>query len=80
VYVNEALMNTSPLRMPRLAEHLGAFDMRAVLYAPAWVLTVFSAEFPSEFAERVMDLVLVAEKPLELMLQVRAPSNLRGPA
>ena len=56
--------------MPRLAEHMGAHDLRAVLYAPAWVLTVFSAEFPPEFAERVMDLMLVAEKPLELLLQV----------
>jgi len=53
--------------LPRLAAHLHAVGIPAVLYASQWFLTAFSNPFPPSFACRVLD-VMLTERSMSVML------------
>lgn len=45
-------------RSPALAAHLEAHDVSPVIYASAWFLSFYAAEFPPSFAARLVDVAL----------------------
>jgi hypothetical protein len=56
-------------RSPSLAAHLEAHEVSPVIYASAWFLSLFAAEFPSGFTARILDVAL-AERSSAVALRV----------
>jgi hypothetical protein len=56
-------------RSPALAAHLAAHDVSPVIFASAWFLSLYAAEFPAGFAARIIDVAL-AERSAAVALRV----------
>jgi hypothetical protein len=56
-------------RSPALAAHLAAHDVAPVIFASAWFLSLYAAEFPPAFTARIIDVAL-AERSSAVALRV----------
>ena len=56
-------------RAPRLAAHLAAHDVSPVIYASAWFLSFYAADFAPAFTQRLLDVAL-AERSSAVAVRV----------
>ena len=56
-------------RSPALAAHLDTHEVSPVIYASAWFLSLYAAEFPFAFTARILDVAL-AERSTAVVLRV----------
>lgn len=66
------------LMPPRLSAHLESVGALPSLYAASWLMTIFSADFPTSFSQRVMDVVLSDSSRVDAALLKAAVALLRS--